>query len=117
MLVEEFVPISLTLEDRALVSGQYHEEYRLELSEISEAELLEELPSMSKRVGTGMESILKGSFMAEGFVSCKVCVRRLEPPFVKVLTNDGMTYYLNDEDPEATRQVFEELQKALEHPR
>lgn len=116
MLLEEFVPISLTLEDRALVSGQYHEEYRLELSEISEAELLEELPSMSKRVGTGMESILKGSFMAESFVSCKVCVRRLEPPFVKILTNDGMTYYLNDEDPKATRQVFEKLQKALEHP-
>lgn len=116
MLLEDFVPVSLALEDSVLVSGQYHEEYRVELSEISQAELAEELPSMSKRVGTGMESILKGSFLAEGFVSCKVCVRRLQPPFVKLFTNDGMVYYLNDEDPKVTRQVFEELQKALENP-
>lgn len=116
LLLEDLVPISLVLEKEAVVSSQYHEEYRVELSEISQAELLEELPSMSKRVGTGMESILKGSFLEEGIVSCKVCVRRLEPPFVKLLTNDGMVYYLNDEDPKVTRQVFEELQKILENP-
>lgn len=113
ILMEDFVPITLTFEEQALVSGQYHEEYRVELSEISQVELMEELPSMSKRVGTGMDTILKGSFLAEGFVSCQVCVRRQEPPFVKILTKDGMVYYLNDEDPEVTRRVFEELRKQL----
>lgn len=106
VLLEDFVPISLKVEDNAVISGQYQEEYRIPVGEIENVELVEELPSMSKRVGSAMETIKKGSFMAEGYVSCKVCARIMKPPFLKITTEDGMVYYLNDEDTQVTKQVY-----------
>lgn len=109
VLLEDFVPISLKVEDNAVISGQYQEEYRIPFEDIETVEMVEELPSMSKRVGTAMETINKGSFMAEGYVSCKVCVRTKKPPFVKITTKDGMVYYFNDEDVGMTKQVYRQL--------
>lgn len=112
VLLEDFVPVSLKMADQAVISSQYHEEYRIPFEEIESVELVEELPSMSKRVGTSMDTIKKGSFMTEGYVSCKVCVRIKEPPFVKITDEDGMIYYFNDEEPEVTLTVYRELLEA-----
>ena len=109
VLLEDFVPISLKVADNAVISSQYKEEYRIPLEEIETVELVTELPSMSKRVGTAMDTIRKGSFLAEGYMSCKVCVRIKEPPFVELTARDGMVYYLNDEEPEVTERVYEEI--------
>lgn len=109
ILAEDFVPISLKVADQAVISGQYKEEYRIPLEDIETVELVEELPSMSKRVGSAMDSMLKGSFLDEEYQSCKVCVRRQEPPFVKLVTEDGMIYYFNDEEPEVTEEVYEKI--------
>lgn len=113
ILLDDFVPVSLALEEQAVVSGQYREDYRVPVSMIEKAELAEEMPAMSKRVGSAMEYIRKGSFMAEGYESCKVCVRTKKPPFLKITTADGMVYYLNDEKPETTEEVYEELTELL----
>ena len=109
ILMEDFTPITLKYAEDSVISRQYKEEYRIPVLEIASAELVEELPSMSKRVGSAMEYVMKGSYLSEGYVSCKVCVRRKEPPFLKITAADGMVYYLNDEEPEVTRQVYEEL--------
>lgn len=109
ILMEDFTPITLKYAEDSVISRQYKEEYRIPMSEIESVELVEDLPSMSKRVGSAMDYVMKGSYLSEGYVSCKVCVRRKEPPFLKITAADGMVYYLNDEEPEVTRQVYEEL--------
>lgn len=109
LLATDFVPISLTVEEDAVVSRQFGEEYRVPFQEIEAVELVSELPSMSKRVGTATETVYKGSFLDQDYNSCKVCVRKEKPPFLKLVAKDGMTYYLNDVEVEVTRAVYEEL--------
>ena len=113
VLLEDFATISLKVADSTVISAQYQEEYRIEISDIQSVELVDTLPSMSKRVGSSMDTLLKGSFLSEGYVSCKVCVRRQKPPFVKITATDGMVYYLNDEEAHATVDVYEELRQML----
>ena len=108
ILLEDFVPVSLKVTEDAVISSQYKEEYRIPLEEIDTVELVEELPAMSKRVGTALDTIKKGSFLTEDYAPCKVCVRIKKLPVVKI-TADGMVYYLNDEEPEVTEEVYEEL--------
>lgn len=109
VLLEDFVPISLKLEQESVVASQYKEEYSILEDEIESVELVEELPRMSKRAGTAMDNILKGSFLDAEYNSCKVCVRKQKPPFLKLVTKDGMTYYLNDEEADVTMEVFQQL--------
>lgn len=109
LLATDFVPISLEVEEDGVVSRQFGEEYSIPFGEIESVELVSKLPSMSKRVGTATETVYKGSFLDQEYNSCKVCVRIGEGPFVKLMTRDGMTYYLNDEDGEVTQAVYEEL--------
>lgn len=105
----DFVPVSLEVSGKEAVSRQFGEEYRIPIEEMETVELLTELPSMSKRVGTATETIYKGSFLDKEYGSCKACVRRQKPPFVKIITKDGTTYYLNDEEPEETRAAYQEI--------
>lgn len=109
LLATDFVPISLKIEEGAVVSRQFGEEYRIPFQEIESAELIGELPSMSKRVGTATETVYKGSFLDKDYHSCQVCVRKGEASYVKLETRDGTTYYLNDEAEENTRAVYQEL--------
>ena len=111
VLFEDFAPITLKVADNAVIASQYHQEYRIPLEEVETVELVEELPGMSKRVGSAMDSMMKGSFLDEDYQSCKVCVRRQKPPFLKIVAEDGMIYYFNDEDTKVTEQVYREIGK------
>lgn len=117
ILLDDFVPVTLSVQQENVVSAQYKEEYRLAFSDISKAELLEELPHMSKSVGTAMEYIYKGTFSTRDdgkYKYCKVCVRTQEPPFIRLTDRNGKVYFLNDESPEQTREVFRQIQEYME---
>lgn len=116
ILMEDFVPVTLAIQQKDVVSAQYKEEYRIALSDISGAELLEELPYMDKSVGTAMEYIYKGTFSTRDdgkFKYCKVCVRTQEPPFIRLKDKEGKVYFLNDESPEQTREVFRQIEEYM----
>lgn len=110
MLLIDYTPIKLELTDKYIISGQLSEEYKISLNAVTKVELLEELPDLSKRVGTGMETIYKGSFAEkEGErKKCEVCVRIKTGPYIR-LEAGAEVYYLNDEEPEETIKIYEEL--------
>lgn len=110
MLLIDYTPIKLELTDKHIISGQLSEEYKISLNTVTKVELLEELPDLSKRVGTGMETIYKGSFAEkEGErKKCEVCVRINTGPYIR-LEAGAEVYYLNDEEPEETIRIYEEL--------
>lgn len=110
MLLIDITPVSLEINDNYIISSQLSEEYNISLNTVTNAELLDKLPDMNKRVGTGMESIYKGSFVEkEGEKKkCEVCVRIKDGPYIRLETETGV-YYLNDEKPEKTVSIYEEI--------
>lgn len=113
MLLADFTPIRLRIENDRLIAEQLSEEYNIPLNAVNGAELLEEPPDISKRVGTAMDSIYKGSFAErEGKRKCEVLVRITDGPYIRLETDTGI-YYLNDEEPENTKAVYQELLAAI----
>ena len=110
MILVDFTPIKLEITDKYIISSQLSEEYKISINTITDVELLDELPDLSKRVGTGMESLCKGSFVEKSgeMRKCQVCVRIKDGPYILLTTVTGV-YYLNDEEPENTLKIYEEL--------
>ena len=110
MILVDFTPIKLEITDKYIISSQLSEEYKISINTITDVELLEELPDLSKRVGTGMDSLYKGIFVEKDgeMKKCQVCVRIKDGPYIRFTTETGV-YYLNDEESENTLKIYEEL--------
>jgi len=103
-------PINLELTETAIVSSRSKSEYTVPYEEISDVQLLDELPDkMVRTFGTSMENLLKGNFSASGIGSMKVCLDPNYAPFILVTTDDGQHYLFGCRDSETTRQVYEGL--------
>lgn len=105
----EFTPISLTVEGEALVARQIRADYVIEVDDIQELTLVEELPSMAKSNGTGMETLLKGTFRrTEDGMRVKVFLDPENGCFLTFAANDT-TYYMSCADDGETRALYETL--------
>ena len=113
MLLIDFTPVKLEFKEGKIISSQIREEYEIEAESVTKIELLDKLPELKKRVGTGMETIYKGSFTEYRGAKCQVCVRRNGGCYIRLTTDDNV-YYLNDEKPEKTLEIYESLKKYTE---
>ncbi|MBQ9140865.1 MAG: hypothetical protein IJX63_03625 [Lachnospiraceae bacterium] len=104
----EFTPIHLTIEDNQLVASQLREEHVIGLHSIGEAELITELPKMSRNHGTSTENLRKGSYKVKDAGHCEVFLNPQNTVFIK-LEAYGETYYLGGFDDEETRAIYEGL--------
>lgn len=100
LMAEEFLPIEWTLEDDTLTVSQALTTYRVDLDQVTGAELLEELPPCRRVAGTGLENLLKGGFTVDGYGSAKFCLNPKEPPFL-VLETAEQTYFFGFDGAEA----------------
>ena len=96
LMLEEFSPLELRLEDDAVVASQALSTYRVGLEEITDAVLLEELPDCWRVAGTGMEDLLKGSFNVEGYGLSTLCLNPESPPFLLLETADRAYFFGGD---------------------
>ena len=78
------------------------------LDEITDVELLDELPDMSKKVGYDGTVYYIGSFNVSGYGNCDTYVCLRTDMAVVVKTKDR-TYVFNDETADGTRQMYESL--------
>ncbi|MBR2832733.1 MAG: hypothetical protein IKE57_07410 [Oscillospiraceae bacterium] len=102
--------IALSVSDGAFTASAGATHYTVPLEEIEEAELLPQLPSGLRRIsGTGMNTLIKGHFSADGMGSVEVIADPTVPPFLLIRTDSGRNYLLGARDPAVTRQVFEEV--------
>ena len=98
LMVEEFSPLELTLEQNTVVARQAFTAYEVPLEQVEEAELLEALPKASRIYGSGLENLLKGKFAVEGYGTSTLCLNPNDPPFLVLKTPDT-TYILGGGDP------------------
>ncbi len=103
----EVTPIGLHVEDNKLMATQLRDEIVIPLHSIREAELLSELPAMSRNSGTSMEELRKGSFMIkEDKTGCQVFLNPKNEVFIRIETSIE-TYYLSGFDDEETMAIYE----------
>lgn len=108
MIMLDFTPVKLCVRDDIIISEQLGKEYEIQIDSIESVQLLEQLPDLSKRVGTGMETLYKGSFVDKNGEKSQVCVRIKDGPYIKIAA-DGNVYYLNDESADFTIAVYKYL--------
>lgn len=93
--------------DSVFIKGGMHE-YTINTDDVTEVELLEELPVITRIGGTGLPEFLGGDFNSKEYGKLKVCLNPTAPPFVLVETAER-TYLLGTADPDQTNAIYEAL--------
>lgn len=105
----EFTPLRLTVEGDRLVAAQLGEDYSIGLDTIADVALLEELPPMSRTNGTGMDTLLKGTFRVQATGERAELFLNPQNGVFLSFTADGTAYYMSCADDGATRELYEIL--------
>lgn len=110
--VEEFTPVKLEYENQQITAVHWKEEYQIHKNAIKSITLLDEIPSMSKSNGTGMDTVYKGTFFSREYERrFKVCLNPQAEPVIMIETTNGSWYLLGDSDSEKTEEIYKELTK------
>lgn len=113
LMLEEFTPIQLAVEQNVLVAEHLRTEYEIPLSDIESVELLSEKPTWSKVSGTGMENLCKGTFHIRNVGKCEALLNPQNAVFLRIETADH-TYYMSDVADNGTEAVYRVLLDAAE---
>lgn len=108
MLLLEFTPIRLELRENYLVAEQLKTDYRIPVENITELELISELPELSKNSGTGMDNLYKGDWHIVYAGDCEVFLNPQNGLFLK-FNAGGELYYMSASDDGQTRAVYDAL--------
>lgn len=110
LMFEEFTPITLSIKEDEVVAFHLKAEYELPIDEVERAELVEELPQLTKSVGSALDTLIKGKYIVRG--TGERCMLFLNPQnevFIK-LEYEDMVYYLSGANDEETMAVYRALQ-------
>ncbi len=109
VILEEFVPIRLQVIEEQLQAKQLNMDYDIEIDTIENLELIEELPSWTKRNGSAMDNLEKGKFYVHNVGPCEVFLNPQNAVFLR-FTAEDVVYYMSGVDDEETMEVYELLQ-------
>ncbi len=112
MILMEFTPMQLSMEENTIVCTQLTEEYRISVEDIVNFETVEKLPEdMIKVNGSGMDNFLCGSFEVYRQGEFELFVNPNNHLFIKIYTEDA-TYYFSGTDDAETEEVLRILSQA-----
>lgn len=93
--------------DSIFIKGGMHE-YTIKADDVTNVQLLEELPAIARTAGTNLPELFGGDFTSREYGRLKVCLDPTVPPFVLVETKDR-TYLLGTKDENQTNAIYEAL--------
>lgn len=88
--------------------GDYH---KIQKSEVSSIELLEELPTTYKNVGSSTSRMKTGIFSVKGYGQSVVYIMVEVPLYIAIELEDESYVFINGEDVETTMEYYELLMK------
>ena len=110
MIMMEFTPLQVTVENDTIICKQLNVDYRLLLAEIDDYEVVTELPkNLIKVAGTGMDNLLSGTYEAYRQGTFELFLNPQNDLFIKI-TIDDEVYYIGGEDDEATQDVIDAIE-------
>ena len=110
LMFEEFTPISLSIKEDEVQALHLKLEYELPIEELEHVELVEELPKLTKSVGSALDNVVKGKYIVRGTGErCRMFLNPQNEVFIKAVYED-MVYYLGGRTDEETLEVYHALQ-------
>lgn len=113
LIAEEFTPISLNMDNQTLYAKHLKVDYEIPVSEIENLSMITELPRWSKSVGTGTDTLEKGTFYIRNVGKCQVFLNPENKKFIR-FTVDGTDYYMGSSDDAQTETVYKELMEEIQ---
>ena len=108
LMLEEFTPISLAVEDGYLKAKHFKVEYEIPLNELEDLTIVSELPGGSKVSGTAMDHMKKGTFFSREEGRYELFISTECTMFLKFEV-ENRVYYMSGIDDEETMEVLEEI--------
>lgn len=109
LILDEFTPIRLAVEDEILYAKHLNVDYEIQVEDIEHVEKITELPSWSKSSGTAMDTLEKGTFFIRNVGKCEVFLNPENTEFLH-FSADGTDYYMSGSDDEQTEEIYQIIQ-------
>lgn len=101
--------IVITAEEQQIEAKAGMTDYKVSLEEVQEIQILEELPEgLVRKVGTGMDTLLKGRFYSPSTGNVIVMLDPTCGPYI-LITAENQTYLFGTRDSSETEALYEEL--------
>ncbi len=107
-MLEEFTPISLSLQNSEIVATQIKTDYRIPVDSITDMELVHEIPKSRRTNGTGMDHLLKGTFRNSEDGKVQFFLNPNNHDFLRIEADD-VIYYLSGYDDAETLEIYENI--------
>lgn len=109
VMFEEFTPITLSINEDEVQALHLKVEYELPIDELENVELVNDLPNLTKSVGSALGNVVKGKYIVRGTGErCRLFLNPQNDVFIKVVYED-MAYYLGGRTDEETLEVYQAL--------
>ncbi|MBQ8625417.1 MAG: hypothetical protein IJ419_04500 [Agathobacter sp.] len=112
IILAEFTPIQVTVEDDVIICQQLNVDYEIPLADIDAYTTVTELPEMTKVNGSGMDNLLIGTFEVYREGMFEVFLNPQNDLFIK-LTVDEQVYYIGGADDETTQEVLDAIEEYM----
>ena len=109
LILDEFTPIRLAVEDEILYAKHLNVDYEIQVEDIEHVEKITELPSWSKSSGTAMDTLEKGTFFIRNVGKCEVFLNPENTEFLH-FSADGTDYYMSGSDDAQTEEIYQIIQ-------
>ena len=105
-------PFEASIEGNTLYFSHGMEKYEIALEDVTELELIYELPRARRIAGTGLPNLLEGRFSVEGYENVRISLNPEQPPYIAVETED-MTRIFALDTPEETEEFYDDISEAV----
>lgn len=109
-MLDEFTPISLTLQNSEIVAEHIKTDYRIPIDSITDMELVHEIPKSHRTNGTGMDNLLKGTFRNSEDGKVQFFLNPNNHDFLRIEADD-VIYYLSGYDDAETLEIYDGILK------
>lgn len=112
LLISETVSPSLKLTEDHRIEiryPMYSDDFAV--SDIRELALVEEIPRGSKTNGESTGRVARGNFRLDGWGKTRLYIYKKSPPYIQMKLDDKYVVF-GDEDPEATKRLYEIINQA-----
>ena len=108
MMLEEFMPIHISVEQEQLVCKHLKKDYQIPLEDITKCELEPMVTTTTKSSGVAMDNLKKGKFYIKGQGGCQVFLNPQNKKVIRLEVGEDV-YYIGGYDDRETEEVYEQL--------
>lgn len=105
----ERAPVELEVTETEIVGSHYGGHWRVALADIAEAEVIEDLPRLTRVAGTGMETACTGQFNSSEWGRVTLCINPQVGPWLLVKDSNGKLFLFGSGEEGAVEEIAASL--------